>query len=377
MLALHPTLPEGQVLDARYRVDEPLGVGGHGQVYRGTQLSTGRAVALKVLRPELLDDPIAVKRFEHEARFACQLSHPNLVTYYDFGRDPELGAMYVVMELLPGESLAEHVRATGPMGLARVARIVEQVGGALHEAHEAGLVHRDVKPANLMLVREGAQGDFVKVIDFGLVKAFRAGDGQVTSLTADGVIVGSPYYLSPEQIREHGDIDGRADVYALACTAYKLLTGLTPFRGRDPVEVATQHLLKAPRPMGAVLANSDFPSELEALIAEALAKEPDERPATALEFARRFSEAAARAPERVVHRGHATLLDAEPPDLKPRRRPRRAAEIPTAPMAERSPVAEAPTAWRPRLLKGAVALVATALVAALALLLLKVFAGSP
>ncbi|MEL6181781.1 MAG: serine/threonine-protein kinase, partial [Myxococcota bacterium] len=259
MIPLQPTLPNGQLLEGRFRVDAPLGSGGHGQVYRGTQLSTQRHVAIKVLRPQLLSDPTALKRFRQEARYACRLSHPNLVTYYEFGQDPELGLMYVVMELLVGESIEAHIRKQGPIALSRVATIIDQVCGALSQAHSIGLVHRDIKPDNVMLTHRMGHDDFVKVIDFGLAKAIAPILDDTGSLTADGVILGSPHYISPEQLRAAGNIDARTDIYALACTAYKMLTGLTPFQGRSPVDVATQHLFKTPEPLSAMLAHETFP----------------------------------------------------------------------------------------------------------------------
>ncbi|MEO1272644.1 MAG: serine/threonine-protein kinase, partial [Myxococcota bacterium] len=280
-----------------------------------TQLSTQRHVAIKVLRPQLLSDPTALKRFRQEARYACRLSHPNLVTYYEFGQDPELGLMYVVMELLVGESIEAHIRKQGPIALSRVATIIDQVCGALSQAHSIGLVHRDIKPDNVMLTHRMGHDDFVKVIDFGLAKAIAPILDDTGSLTADGVILGSPHYISPEQLRAAGNIDARTDIYALACTAYKMLTGLTPFRGRSPVDVATQHLFKTPEPLSAMLAHETFPRPLELLIAQALSKDPNERPATALEFARRFREAATQDASPRVGRGHATLLDEKAPDL--------------------------------------------------------------
>lgn len=284
-------LPPGAEIDGRYRVKRCLGAGGYGEVYLAQQLTMGREVALKVMHARMADDPRAVKRFVREARQACHLKHPHTVVYYDSGVDDALGILYLAMEYLEGESLSERLKRSGALSPVATASILEQICGSLHEAHQLGLVHRDVKPGNVMLVRRAGQRDYVKVIDFGIAKAVNQDLQETEELTASGTIIGSPSYMAPEQVRRQDHPVGpQTDIYALACMTYKMLTGLAPFRGSGPIEIATQHLTTAAPPISA-LTRRPLPSSLDGVLLRALAKDPQRRPASAPEFAQQLRQA--------------------------------------------------------------------------------------
>ncbi len=317
---------EGTIVSGRFRVDKLLGAGGYGEVYQAEQLSMGRKVALKVLRAHLADKETALDRFRNEARFACKLRHPNTVVYHDFGDDPDLGVFWLAMEYLEGWSLEQRIRAEGVLSLADCADILEGVAGSLHEAHGLGLVHRDIKPANIMLVTRGGDPNFVKVIDFGIAKAVTvaSSDGE-HSLTETGTVLGSPSYMAPEQIRrEHGPMGAHTDVYAMAVMAYRLLTGVLPFRGATPIEVAMAHLTAEPPRLGA-LGDTGAPPALERLLLAGLSKDIAARPQRADHFASGFREAlsapvpAATTPTGMVQDPDALTLDAvaHPPPTTP------------------------------------------------------------
>jgi hypothetical protein len=326
-------LPEGAVIDGRYRVQRCLGAGGYGEVYQAEQLAMGRAVALKVMHARMAGDPTAIRRFRREAQQACHLKHPNTVIYYDFGADSDQGILYLAMELLQGESLADRLKRQGALSTAEALAILTQVCHSLHEAHELGLVHRDVKPGNVMLIERAGQRDIVKVIDFGISKATQQDDTETDELTASGTIIGSPSYMAPEQIRRGGaPLDRRTDVYALACMTYKLLTGLAPFRGASAIEIATQHLAVAPPPISA-LTRTPLPRGLDDFLLRALSKDPDERPADALAFAAQLAKAM-RSP---------TAFPNSPP-TEPMTSVIAADEIPTAPSAPTT----AAVGWSPQ-----------------------------
>jgi tRNA A-37 threonylcarbamoyl transferase component Bud32 len=283
---------QGTVVSERFRVEKLLGAGGYGEVYLAEQLSMGRRVALKVLRAHLAHKETALDRFRNEARFACKLRNPHTVVYHDFGDDPELGVFWLAMEYLEGWSLEQRLRAEGVLSLEDCADILDGVAGSLHEAHELGLVHRDIKPANIMLVQRGNNSNYVKVIDFGIAKSVtaEASDGE-HSLTETGTVLGSPSYMAPEQIRrEHAPMGPYTDVYALSVMLYRLLTGVLPFRGATPIEVAMAHLT-ADAPRLGSLGDVAAPPALERLLLEALSRDVRGRPQTAEAFARRFRAA--------------------------------------------------------------------------------------
>jgi len=265
-----------------YRLGELLGSGGMGEVYRATHRMLARPAAIKLIRPEVLassDDAaaqLAMTRFKREAEAAARLRSPHTVELYDFGV-AEDGTLYAVMELLEGMTLQELVREHGPLPAARVVHIVRQVCDSLEEAHASGLVHRDIKPANIHLGQLGLRHDFVKVLDFGLVKSvIEREPGLATEI---GLTPGTPAYMAPEATGAER-VDARADIYAVGCVAYHLLTGRLVFEGSSGLQVMARHLQEAPVPPSR-RTEQLVPTELDQLILACLAKEPADRPQTA------------------------------------------------------------------------------------------------
>lgn len=256
------------LLGGRYRLDTVLGRGGMAAVWRGVDTRLDRPVAVKVLDGAALTDPAAVERFHREARTVARLADPHVVSVYDVGSDAD--RHYLVMELVSGTSLAALLRQ-GPLDTGPAIDIAVQVCQALHAAHAAGVVHRDVKPGNILVDRRGA----VKVCDFGIARL--VGAAQPT-LTAVGATVGTSQYMAPEQVAG-GPIDGRTDLYALGCVLYAMLTGQPPFDGDSAVGIALQHLHRDPEPIGQL--RPELPPPLADLVDRMLAKDPDHRPASA------------------------------------------------------------------------------------------------
>jgi serine/threonine-protein kinase len=247
-----------------------------GQVFLAEHVLLRRPCALKLIAPERAGDANTLQRFEREVHETAKLTHPNTVQVFDYGHT-EGGTFYYVMEYLPGLNLEELVWRGGPLPAARAVHLLRQVCGALREAHAKGLIHRDIKPRNLIVCEErGGMHDVAKLLDFGLVRAPHAGP-DTSDLTADRV-VGTLAYMAPEQARGE-KVDGRADLYALGGTAYFLLTGRPPFEGRSAVEVLAAHQHKAPEPLTAC--RPDLPAQLEAVVLRCLAKDPGQRYADA------------------------------------------------------------------------------------------------
>jgi serine/threonine-protein kinase len=258
----------------QYIVHEKIGEGGMGAVYRASHAMLKRPTAIKLIAPDRSGET-ATARFEREVMAASRLSHPNNVAIYDFGRTRG-GVFYYAMELLDGEDLGKFVERRGPQTERRTVHILEQVCAALAEAHEAGLVHRDIKPENIMLCTRGSVRDFVKVLDFGLVKDAAASAD--VKLTNDGSIAGTPLYMAPESILSPEAVGPPADSYALGCVAYFLLTGKPPFPGNNLVEVCAGHIHGVPE-APSKHAPSRVSPELDALVLRCLDKRPAERPA--------------------------------------------------------------------------------------------------
>jgi DNA-binding response OmpR family regulator len=289
--ALSDVLP-GTVLDERYRLDEKIGAGGFGAVFKATHLTLNRPVAIKVLRPSPGNDsPEALARFRQEALSASRLSHPNAVTVIDFGVS-SAGIAYLVMELLEGRTLKEVLHERAVLPLPRCAEVLVPVCDALAEAHAAGIVHRDIKPDNIFL-HAGETGEVIKVVDFGIAKFFAREAPEMQGMTETGVILGTPDYMSPERL-SGGRYDGRSDVYSVGVLLFQMLTGQMPFkldREAGPYAIALKLMTEEPRKLREYA--SDAPPQVEELVSRALSKDPDERP-SAREFGYNLSAAATR-----------------------------------------------------------------------------------
>jgi hypothetical protein len=283
-----------QVRDAarlgQYLLREKIGEGGMGSVYRATHALLRRDTAVKVLLPSRVGND-GMMRFEREVKLTAQLKHPSTVAIFDYGRTPD-GVFYYAMEYLEGGDLEKLVAYAGPLPVARVIWIVEQMCRALAEAHTLGLIHRDIKPSNVLLCERGGEGDVAKIVDFGLVKDLRAG-GDVAQ-TRDGALAGTPLYMAPESISAPELVDARADLYSLGALAYFLLVGEPPFEGKSIVEVCAAHL-HTPPPL-ASQRRPEVGPDLDAVLQRCLQKKPEARfdSALALRAALLASEPGAR-----------------------------------------------------------------------------------
>jgi len=260
----------------QYQLQEKIGEGGNGAVYRARHALLRRPTAVKLMSAEFARSPAARARFEHEVQITSTLSHPNTIAIFDYGHTPD-GTLYYAMEYLSGSTLDQVVRLGGPMPPGRVIHVLEQMAGSLAEAHDKGLIHRDVKPSNAILCERGGLYDVIKVLDFGLVKEIGQVDGE---LTQANVLIGTPLYMAPEIIAKPGQGSPQSDLYALGAVGYFLLTGRNVFEGSSAMEICAAHLHDAPTPPSA-RTDRPVPDDLERIILCCLAKEPAQRPANA------------------------------------------------------------------------------------------------
>ncbi len=270
-----------------YQLLQPLGQGGMGEVWMARHRMLARPAAIKLIRPEALGADVVtrrtvLRRFEREARATATLDSNHTITVYDFGVTQE-GAFYYVMELLKGLNFDVLVKRFGPVDPARAVHLLRQACHSLAEAHERGLVHRDIKPANIYTCRLGFDYDFVKVLDFGLVKSSGGLEAGASDLTADGVATGTPAYMAPELALGKTDIDGRADIYGLGCVAYWLVCGQRVFEADTPLAMVVAHVQETPLPPSR-RTELPIPATLEQIILTCLEKDPAERPQTASEL---------------------------------------------------------------------------------------------
>jgi serine/threonine-protein kinase len=318
----------GDLLGDRYRLDEPVADGGMGEVWRATDVSLGRTVAVKVVRPALSTDPGFDARFRAEARMMAALTHPNVVNVYDYGRSPlDTGGSvaFLVMAYVDGEPLSRRITDAGRLSIAETMSIVAQAADALHAAHMHGIVHRDVKPANLLVQPNGA----VKLVDFGVARS-----PSVTQITTANAILGTAMYMAPEQASGR-PVSPATDIYALGAVAYHCLAGHPPFTGDGPLEIALRHVSDEPPPLP-----GDVPPAAQTMVARALAKDPADRYPTAAAFA-----ATARAVR--IGRGAVQSAVVTPFAGPPATGAVRAAE-PDAPTSPEMPVLLSPPPHRPR-----------------------------
>ncbi|HEY6188015.1 MAG TPA: protein kinase [Pyrinomonadaceae bacterium] len=279
----------GQTLADKYRVEEFLSHGGMGTVYRGTHILMDKTVAIKVLHPALAADDKIVARFSREARAASRISHPHALNVTDFG-ESQNGVVFLIMEYLHGKTLKEVIHEGGPMALTRIVEIIRQVCGALDAAHAEGVIHRDLKSDNIMLIDVGG-GDWAKVLDFGIAKIQESVGNTDPALTSPNLIIGTPQYMSPEQCSQASELDARSDIYSLGVILYELLVGHVPFIGESPTAIMMKHLQE---PAPSVLdERKDIPAAVGRVVTRAMAKRPEDRYQSAGELAEALSSAAA------------------------------------------------------------------------------------
>ena len=309
----------GQVLDGRYRIDRLLGQGGMAEVYLAHHLGLDRPCALKVVHASRRADPEATARFAREAEAASRITHPNLCRTYDFGETAD-GIWYLAMEYIAGQPLGA-VLAAGPLGVDRTVHIVSQCAAGLQAVHDAGLIHRDLKPDNVMLTPR-AEGEVAVLVDFGIAR-----EPEGHGLTRDGLMVGTPEMMSPEQIA--GDpVDSRSDQYQLGLLAYRLLTGAFPFPGATTQERMTRRLTQAPQPLRDSRPDLELPPGIDVVLQRALHRQPGARFPTVRAFATALSAAARGSGEETEHLprraggGVASVAPEEPTvTVSPRTRP--------------------------------------------------------
>lgn len=272
----------GHTLDDKYRLEERLGIGGMGTVYRARHLLIDRPVAVKVLNPRFVEDEAARTRFRREAKACGRLQHVNAVTVTDFGQSQD-GYVYLVMELLEGRTLREVLTKEGPLDSARSVALMLQISAAVAAAHEAGIIHRDLKPANIFIVQRADVPAVVKVLDFGIAKlaADSLDEDDPHTLTAVGAMIGTPRYMSPEQC-DGAELTPAADVYSLGVILYEMLSGTVPFSGSTPLAIAMKHTGETPRSPREFVAT--IPPALEQVVLHTLEKRPQDRPGNAAEF---------------------------------------------------------------------------------------------
>lgn len=281
----------GLTLDHKYRLEERLGVGGMGTVYRARHVLIDRPVAVKVLNQRFVEDEAARIRFHREAKAAGRLQHTNAVTVTDFGQTND-GYVYIVMELLLGRTLQNVLAKEAPLDPARAVALMLQVADAVAAAHEAGIIHRDLKPANIFIVQRADVPAVVKVLDFGIAKlAAESLDEDDQTLTVIGAMIGTPRYMSPEQC-DGAELTPASDVYSLGVILYEMLTGTVPFSGSTPLAIAMRHASEIPRSPREIVAS--IPEDLERVVLHALEKKPEDRPTNASEFRQELFETAER-----------------------------------------------------------------------------------
>lgn len=284
-------LDQGTIIADKYRVESLVGSGAMGSVYEATQVNMGRRIALKALVRDSLRDGTELRRFFQEAQSSSRLKHPNVVQVYDFGIDETTQMPFIAMELIEGRTLRRVIAEEAPLGLVRTARILEQVSKALVTAHQAGLIHRDLKPDNIMVRLLPGDEEHVTVLDFGIAKATRTPGGLHESLTATGVVVGTPRYMSPEQVRGRG-IDVRSDLYSLGCILHEMLSGQAPFTADDAVSLMLKHVNAARPPLPEIVESPEMIAAARVLHEMLLSREPDDRPLNATRAARVFKQLA-------------------------------------------------------------------------------------
>ena len=310
----------GRTLNGKFKIIKLIGEGGMGAVYAGEQ-SLGqhvRKVAIKTLHAHLSRDEKIKVRFQREVGTLATLEHPNTVQVFDFGTTED-GVLFIIMEFVSGRAIADVLEKDGPMKADRAEKILGQICGSLAEAHEKGIIHRDLKPDNIILTERAGQKDFVKVLDFGIAKRSGEEDRNEAKLTQQGMVLGTPPYMSPEQFTGQ-PLDARSDIYSLAVMAYEMVTGQLPFDAKTAWEWATLHMTAAPKAIEATPNGGAIPESMRSAIMRALAKNKEQRFATITEFHERLSGKAGASAEEVAQKqataGHKAMAALEQPMRK-------------------------------------------------------------
>lgn len=265
----------GKIIAEKYEVLEVIGGGGMGLIYKAKHILMKRIVAIKMMHPQYGSSATTLKRFQQEAQAASALNHPNILAVFDFGLTPA-GAPFLVMDFLEGTNLAEVLDEQGLLSHERAVNIFAQACSGLAHAHSKGVIHRDLKPGNIMLTEYDHRKDFVKIVDFGIAKLLPTDEGEANHLTQTGEVFGSPLYMSPEQCRGR-NLDTRSDIYSLGCVMYRTLTGSSPFFGQDPMECMYKQVNEAPSKFFDTNPDTRVPEGLETIVFKCLAKEPADR----------------------------------------------------------------------------------------------------
>jgi hypothetical protein len=295
----------GSIIAERYHVIRKLGEGGMGQVYLAEHVKMGRKSAVKVMNPGMVHDADAISRFNREAANASRINHPNVAGIYDFGETPD-GLIYLAMEFIEGESLTALVESTGALPAMRAARITKQAADGLAQAHDLGIVHRDLKPDNIMIAKNRDGSDCVKVVDFGIAKA--AGS-EAQKVTRTGMVVGTPEYMSPEQLA--GDkLDPRSDIYSLALVAFNMLTGKLPFPSETAQESMIMRLTDRPKRLADMNASVAWPQKVQDVMDKALERDVALRYQSASQFGDALYLAIESMPRNAMATDGTMILDA-------------------------------------------------------------------
>jgi serine/threonine-protein kinase len=300
----------GSIVAERYHILKKLGEGGMGTVYLAEHVKMGRKAALKVMNPGMNSDPDAIARFNREAANASRLNHPNVCGIYDFGETPD-GLIYLAMEFIEGESLTSLIEKNGHLAAPRAASIIHQAADALAVAHDYGIVHRDLKPDNIMIAKARDGGDMVKVVDFGIAKA-SSSDAQ--KVTKTGLVVGTPEYMSPEQLA--GDkLDGRSDIYSLGLVAFNCLTGLLPFPSNSAQEAMIMRLTDEPKTLAEMKPDIQWPAALQKVMDKVLMRDAELRYQKSSDFGRDIAKAVENMPAAVAAAEGTMVMGAAPAEV--------------------------------------------------------------
>ena len=334
--AEHPLV--GQTIASKYKIIRLLGEGGMGCVYQGEQMlgTTARRVAVKTLHKHLSHDESVKARFKREVGTVAALEHPNTIQVYDFGEMPD-GTLYIVMEFVQGRSVADILEKDGPMPPDRVEHILKQVVGSLEEAHGHGIIHRDLKPDNVVLSERAGQKDWVEVLDFGIAKRSSEHDPNEAKLTQQGMVLGTPPYMSPEQFTGQ-PIDIRSDIYALGVMAYEMLSGKLPWEANTAWEWASKHMTEPPTPLERQPLGAHIPQRMRDAVARALAKDKEQRFSTVRAFFDAFSGGDAPAPVAITPQaGGTSMINAQSPQSGPDQRMKTEMGTPVVPAMSMGP----------------------------------------